>query len=135
MRSHLLFLDFTAEANGVLFRNFSPVPISLRLLLTFFSINFWVSGLMWSSLIHLGLSFLQGDKNGSIRILLHAICQLSQHNLVKMSFPLDGFTSFVKNQVTIDVCVHFCVFNPRPLIYLPETVPVQCIFAPPPTSL
>jgi hypothetical protein len=60
---------------------------------------------------------------------------LSQHNLVKMSFPLDGFTSFVKNQVTIDVCVHFCVFNPRPLIYLPETVPVQCIFAPPPTSL
>ena len=31
---------------------------------------------MLSSLIHLDLSFVQGDKNGSIRILLHANLQL-----------------------------------------------------------
>uniref|UniRef100_A0A0V1JXY6 Uncharacterized protein n=1 Tax=Trichinella nativa TaxID=6335 RepID=A0A0V1JXY6_9BILA len=41
---------------------------------------------MWSSLIHLDLNFVQGDKNGSIRILLHA-----------------NYHSFVKDQVTIGV--------------------------------
>jgi hypothetical protein len=35
---------------------------------------------MWRSLIHLELSFVQGDKNGSIFILLHANCQFSQHH-------------------------------------------------------
>jgi hypothetical protein len=39
---------------------------------------------MWSSLIHLDLSFIQEDKNGSIFILLHANHQLSQHHLLKM---------------------------------------------------
>jgi hypothetical protein len=84
MRSHLSILDHTAQAIAVLFRNFSPVPISSRLFLTFSSINFSVSGFIWSSLIHLDLSFVQGDKNGSICILLHANCQLYQHHLLKM---------------------------------------------------
>ena len=57
------FVNLTAQAIAVLFRNFSPVPISSKL---FSSISFSVSGLMWSSLIHLDLSFVQGDKNGSI---------------------------------------------------------------------
>jgi hypothetical protein len=39
---------------------------------------------MWSSLIHLDLTFEQGDKNGSIFILLHDNCQLCQHHLLKM---------------------------------------------------
>jgi hypothetical protein len=43
-----------------------------------------VSHFMWRSLIHLDLNIVQGDKNGSIRILLHADCQLSQHYLLKM---------------------------------------------------
>jgi hypothetical protein len=47
------------------------VPISSRLFPTFSSINFIVFGFMWRSLMHLHLSFVQGDKNGSIRILLH----------------------------------------------------------------
>jgi hypothetical protein len=74
----------------------------------------------------LDLSFVQGDKNGSIGILLHDNCQLNQHHLVKMLsfFPLDGFSSFVKDQVTIDVWVHICVFNSIPFIYLPVTVPI-----------
>jgi hypothetical protein len=33
-------------------------------------------------------------------------------------FPLDGFSSFVKDQVTIGVWVHFWVFNSVLLIYL-----------------
>jgi hypothetical protein len=39
---------------------------------------------MWSSLIHLDLTFAQGDKNGSIRIHLHDNHQLSQQHLLKM---------------------------------------------------
>ena len=71
MRSYLLILDLTPHYIAVLVRTFSPVLISLRLFLTFSSINFSVSGFMWRSLIHLDLNFLQEDKNGSIRILLH----------------------------------------------------------------
>jgi hypothetical protein len=44
MRSHLSILDLTAQAIAVLFRNFSPVPISSRPFSTFSSISFRVSG-------------------------------------------------------------------------------------------
>lgn len=89
MRSHLSILDLTAQAIAVLYRNFFPVPISLRLFPTFSSISFSVSGIMWRSMMYLDLSFVHEDKNGSIHILLHANCQLSQHHLLKMlsSFP------------------------------------------------
>ena len=43
-------------------------------------------------------------------------------------FPLDGFSSFVKDQVTIGVWIHFWVFNSIPLIYLPVIVPIPCRF-------
>jgi hypothetical protein len=59
MRFHLSILDLIAQAIAVLFRNFSPVPISLRLLPTFSSINFSVYGFLWRSLIHLDLCFVQ----------------------------------------------------------------------------
>jgi hypothetical protein len=72
IRSHLSTLDLTAQATSVLFRKFSPVPISSRLSPNFSSKSFSVSGFMWRSLIHLDLSFVQGDKNGLIRILLHS---------------------------------------------------------------
>jgi hypothetical protein len=56
---------------------------------------------MWRSLIHLDLGFVKGDKNRSIQIRLHGNCQLRQHHLLKMlSFLLDGFSSYVKDQVT-----------------------------------
>jgi hypothetical protein len=84
MRSYLSILDFTVQAIAVLFRIFSPVPISSRHFPTFSSINFSVSGLMWRYLIYLDLSFVQGDKNGSIHILLHDNHQLCQHHLLKM---------------------------------------------------
>jgi hypothetical protein len=130
MRCHLLILHLEAQAIAVLFRNFSPVPISSKLLPTFFSIRFSESGFMWGSLIHLDLSFVQGDKNGSICILLHDNCHLCQHHLLKMLsfFPLGGFSSFVKDQMAISVWVHFWVFNSIPLIYLSVIVPVPCSF-------
>jgi hypothetical protein len=57
----------------------------------------------------LDLSFVQGDKYGPIYILLHADQQLNQQHLLKMlSFLLlDDFSSFVKDQVTIGMWVHF----------------------------
>jgi hypothetical protein len=84
MRSHLSILDLTAQAIAVLFKHFSPVPISSRLFSTFSSISFSVSDFMGSSLIHLDLTLVQGDKNGSICILLYDNCQLCQHHLLKM---------------------------------------------------
>jgi hypothetical protein len=130
MRSHLSILGLTAQAIGVLFRNFSTVPICSVLFPTFSSIHFSVSGFMWSSLIHLDYSFVQGDKNRSICILLHDNSQLCQHHLLKMLwfFPLDGFSSVVKDQVTIGVWVHFWVINSIPLINLSHIIPVPCSF-------
>jgi hypothetical protein len=43
-------------------------------------------------------------------------------------FPLDGFSSLVKDQMTIGVWVPFFVFNSIPLIYLSITVPVSFSF-------
>ena len=43
-------------------------------------------------------------------------------------FPLDGFSSLVKDQVTIGVWIHFWVFNSIPLIYLSVAVPLPCSF-------
>ena len=42
--------------------------------------------------------------------------------------PLDDFSSFVKDQLTLRVWVHFWVFNSIPLIYLPVTVKIPCCF-------
>ena len=96
----------------------------------FLCISFSVSYFICRSLIHLYLSFVQGNKNGLISILLHASCHLKQHHLSKRLcfFPLDGFSFFVKDGVTIGVWVHFWVFISIPLIYLPVTVPIPCCF-------
>ena len=58
--------------------------ISIRLFFIFSSIRISIFDFMLRSLIHLYLNFVQGDKNGSICILLHADCQLNQHHLLKM---------------------------------------------------
>ena len=43
-------------------------------------------------------------------------------------FLLDGFSSLVKDQVTVGVWVHFSVFNSIPLVYLSVAVPIPCSF-------
>jgi hypothetical protein len=45
-----------------------------------------------------------------------------------VSFPLDGFSSPVKDQVTIGVWVHFWVFTSIPLVYLSVAIPVPYSF-------
>jgi hypothetical protein len=114
----LSIVDLTAPAIAFLFKNFSPVPIYPRLFQTFFYIGFRVSGFMWSSLMNLDMSFIEGDNIVSSHILLHDDSQMCQHHLLKMLsfFPLDGFNTLVKGQVTIGVRVHFWVFNSIPLI-------------------
>jgi hypothetical protein len=58
--------------------------MSSRLFLTFSYIRFSVFGFMLRFLIHLDLSFVQGDKYRSIFIFQHTDCQLDQHHLLKM---------------------------------------------------
>jgi hypothetical protein len=43
-------------------------------------------------------------------------------------YPLDGFPSLVKDQVTIPVWVHFWVFNSIPLDYSSVAIPVYSVF-------
>jgi len=81
MRSHLSILDFKVLAILVLFRKFPTVPVASRLFPTFSSIIFTVSGFV---LIHFDLSFVHGDKYGSIFIFLHTDSLLGHHHLLKM---------------------------------------------------
>ena len=83
-RSHLFIVALIVCATGVLPRKWSPVPMSCRLLPTFSSIRFNVVRLILRSLIHLDLSFVHGDRYGSIFILLQVDIQLCQHHLLKM---------------------------------------------------
>jgi hypothetical protein len=80
---HMTVVELRAYAIGILFRNFSPVPMWLSLFAPFSSISFSVSGFIWRYFIHLDLRFVQGDRNRSIFILLHANFQLNQHHLLK----------------------------------------------------
>ncbi|ERE66736.1 Protein of unknown function DUF3704 containing protein [Cricetulus griseus] len=82
-RSHLLIVDLSVYATVVMFRKQSPVPISSRVLPTFSSNGFSVAGFMLRSLIHLELSFVHGDRYGSICSLLLASIQLCQQHLLK----------------------------------------------------
>jgi len=129
MRSHLSIVDLRAWTIGVLFRKISRVLMCLRFFPNFSSNRLSVSGSMWMFLIHLDLSSVQGDKNKPICILLHADCHFSQYHLLNMLsfFLLDGFSFFVKDQVTIGVLFHFWVFNSILLIYLPVSVPIPCV--------
>ena len=41
---------------------------------------------------------------------------------IAVFFPLDGFSSFFKDQVTIGMWVHFWVFDSISFIYMPDNV-------------
>ena len=102
MRPYLLIVDLSARAMGMLFRKMSLVPICSKLFHTFSSFRFSMSDFILSSLTHLDLSFVQGDKYRFICILLHTDSQLNKHQLLKMIsfFSLYDFGCFVKNQVS-----------------------------------
>lgn len=69
MKSHLLIVNLSVGAIGVLFKKLSLVPMFSGLFLTFSSLRLNVSVQIFDLL---GLGFLQGDRHGSICILLHA---------------------------------------------------------------
>ena len=83
-RSRLLIVSFSVCTTGVIFRKWSPVPMCSSVFPTFSSIRFSVVGFMLRSLIHLDLSFVHGDRYGSILILPHVDIQLCQHHLLNM---------------------------------------------------
>ena len=62
---HLSILAFVANAFGVLVMNSLPTPMSLMVLPRFSSRVSMVPGLMFNSLIHLELIFVQGIRKGS----------------------------------------------------------------------
>lgn len=66
IKSHLLIVDLSACAVGVLFRNLPPVPISSKQFPTLSSLRFILFDFKLTSLIHLDLSFVQGDWYGSL---------------------------------------------------------------------
>ena len=85
----------------------SSMPIHSRLFLTFSSNRFSVSGI--EVLIYLKLSFVQGDKYGSICVL-HAAVQFGQrHLLMMLSFfqCVSGF--FIKRKIRYPQCVDLCL--------------------------
>jgi len=97
---------------------------------TFSSIRFSVSGFMWRFLISLDLSFVQGDTYGLICTLLPANLQLKHHQLLKMlsHFTLNGFCSFVKDQVSIGMWINFLICNSIPLIVMSVSAPTPYSF-------
>jgi hypothetical protein len=92
---------------------------------TFSSIRFSISGFILRCLTY--LSFVQGDKCGSIFILLHTDYQLD-HTIywICFCFSLFGFGFIIKYQVSISVWVYFWFFNSIPLINLSVSVPIPC---------
>ena len=97
-RSHLFIVSLIVCATRVLLRKWSPVPMSCRLLSTFSSIRFNVVRLILRSLIHLDLSFVHGDRYGSIFIPLEVDIQICQHHLLNILsfFHFIFFTSLSK---------------------------------------
>ena len=79
-RSHLLIVSLSVCVTGVIFREWSHVPMHSSVLFTFCSMRFSVVGFILRSLIHSDLSFV----HGSIFILLHVDIQLCQHHLLNM---------------------------------------------------
>ncbi|KAL6080683.1 hypothetical protein STEG23_008827 [Scotinomys teguina] len=63
-------------------------------------LRFSVSGLILKSLIHLELSFVQGDMYGFIGILRHVDIKFDRHHLLKiLFFPVYISDSFIKTHV------------------------------------
>ena len=82
---------------------------------------------MLRSLIHLDLSFMHGNRYGSIFLLLHDDIQLCQHHLLNF-FSFYIFCFFVKNQVFIGVWINIWVSDLVPLVLLFVLMPMPGCF-------
>lgn len=81
---------------------------------------------MLRSLIHLDLTFVQGNKYVSIFILLHTDHQLDYLLKMLSLFYSMVFAFFTKNQVSISVWGYSWVFDSILLINLSVSVPTPC---------
>lgn len=77
INSHELIVLNAETISGMFCVNSDLVP-------PFSSTRFRVSGLIFKSLIHLELNFVQGDIYGSIFILLYVSIQFDQHHSLNM---------------------------------------------------
>ena len=84
MRSPYSTGSHRAWAISVLFRKLSSVQMHWRLFPILSSITFIISSFMLRSLIHLDLSFMQGDKYRSISILQCVDIMLDQQQFLTM---------------------------------------------------
>jgi hypothetical protein len=89
-----------------------------------------VSSFTLRSLIHLDLSYVQGDKYGSVCIILHADIQLDQQHLLKMLslFFVVWFWIFCQKSSVCKYVVCFWVFDSIPLIHLSVSIPTSFRF-------
>ena len=125
MRCHLLTVYLNVFC--VLLRKSSPIPMHSRIFPTSSPMRFSVSGFVLKSLINLDLSLTQGDKCGSICILLHEECQFDQHHLIKMlSFCNVCFWLHYQKSEFICVWIYIWVFNSTPLINMSIFMPIPC---------
>jgi hypothetical protein len=74
---------------------------------------------MLRPLIHLDLSFVQGDRYGSICILLPAGIQVRPAPFVEETFFFHCMVlASLSKMMSVGVCIYFWVFNSIPLISL-----------------
>ena len=94
------------------------MQMQARLVPTFFSMRFSISGFILRSCILLELSFEKSERCAYIWILLHAAISFLPAPFVEdaISFPvcIDGF--FAKIQVFIGMQIYVGIFNSIPLI-------------------
>ena len=108
LRSHLWTVDLRACAKGDLFQKSFPVPMSSRLFPLFLLLGLVYLGFMLRCLINLELSFVQGDKYGSICILLHVSIPFDQHHLLRMLWMYSSIPDSIWfNQLT---CLFLCQY-------------------------
>jgi hypothetical protein len=100
--SHLLIVDLSVWAVSVLLSKFSPVPMHSILFSSLSYIRFVVYYFMLRSLIHLNLSFMQGDRYESTCNFLHAV----QHLFLKM-FSLFHCMVLVSLSKIVSRCYRF----------------------------
>jgi hypothetical protein len=84
MRSHLSILDLKSTSNCFSIQEFFPCAHIFEAFPHFLLNKIRCLWFYLESLIHLDLSFVQGDKNGSILILLQDNHQSCQNHLLKM---------------------------------------------------
>ena len=85
MRSHLSIFNLIAQdIAGIFFQEYSPFAHVFQAIPHFLLYKFQCLWFYVELLDPLRFELVQGDRNGSIRILLHDNRQLCQHHLLKM---------------------------------------------------